>query len=130
MTTRREFIAGLWGAAVAWPMAAWAQQSERVRRIGVLMGIAADDSEAQLRKKAFESTWSDLGWVAGRNITVDYRWAPGDQNLMRKHAAELVASSPDIILAAGTPVLAAVREATQSIPIVFVGISDPEGTGV
>jgi len=126
---RRAFITLFGGAAAAWPFAAHAQ-SERVRRVGVLMGIAADDSEAQLRRKAFESAWSDLGWVAGRNITVDYRWAPGDQNAIRKHAAELVASSPDIILAAGTPVLAAVREATQSIPIVFVGISDPEGTGV
>jgi ABC-type uncharacterized transport system substrate-binding protein len=127
---RREFLATLGGAAAAWPLAARAQQPERVRRIGVIMGLRARDAEALLRVRAFESSWRELGWVEGRNIRVDYHWAPGDSAVFRAHAAELVAAAPDVILASGTPVLAAVREATQSIPIVFVGVSDPEGTGV
>jgi putative ABC transport system substrate-binding protein len=127
---RREVIALLGAAAAAWPLAARAQQGERVRRIGVIMGLAARDAEALLRVRAFESSWRELGWVEGRNIRVDYRWAPGDAAVFRAHAAALVAARPEVILASGTPVLAAVREATQSIPIVFVGVSDPDGTGV
>jgi putative ABC transport system substrate-binding protein len=127
---RREFLTLLGGGAVAWPLAARAQQGERMRRIGVLMGLAARDAEALLRVRAFESTWRELGWVEGRNIRVDYRWAPGDASVFRARAGELVASAPDVILAGGTPILAAVRNATQTIPIVFVGVSDPDGTGV
>src|SRR5262245_64095265 len=128
---RREFITLFGGAAAAaWPLAARAQHNERIHKIGVIMGLRARDAEALLRVRAFESSWRELGWVEGRNIRVDYRWAPGDSAVFRAHSAELVAAAPDVILAAGTPVLAAVREATQSIPIVFVGVSDPEGTGV
>jgi putative ABC transport system substrate-binding protein len=127
---RREFITLLGGAAVAWPLAARAQQGERLRRIGVLMAIAPGDSESLRRVKAFESAWPELGWVKGRNIQVDYRWAAGNLDNLRSRAAELVAVAPEVIMAVGTPVLAAVRAATQSIPIVFVGVSDPDGTGV
>ena len=127
---RRDFITLLGGAAAAWPLAARAQHSERIHKIGVIMGLRARDAEALLRVRAFESSWRELGWVEGRNIRVDYRWAPGDSGVFRALATELVAAAPQVILAGGTPVLAAVREATQSIPIVFVGVSDPEGSGV
>ena len=126
---RRAFIAALGGAA-AWPIAARAQQGIRLRRIGVLLGLSAKDPEEQLRIKAFESAWPELGWAEGRNIHVDYRWAPGDIALMRTQASELVATAPEVILAEGTSVLAALLEATQSIPIVFFGVSDPEGAGL
>jgi putative tryptophan/tyrosine transport system substrate-binding protein len=126
---RREFITLLGGTA-AWPLMADAQQRERLRRIGVLLGLSAKDKEEQLRVKAFESAWPELGWVEGRNIHVDYRWAPGDIALMRTQASELVATAPEVILAEGTSVLAALLEATQSIPIVFFGVSDPEGAGI
>jgi len=126
---RREFITVLCGAA-AWPLAAGAQHGTRLRRIGLLMGLSPSDWEAQLRIKAFESAWPELGWIEGRNIHVEYRWAPGDIALMRTQASELVAAAPEVILAFGTPVLAALQEATQSIPIVFLGVSDPEGAGV
>src|SRR5436305_3116951 len=125
---RREFIT-LASAAAAWPVAARAQQGGRVRRIGVLMGLSADDNEGMLRIKAFESAWPELGWIEGRNIHVDYRWAHGDTVLMRTQAFELVSTAPEVILAEGTSVLAALREATQSIPLVFFGVSDPEGAG-
>src|SRR6185503_6316500 len=122
----REFIAMLGGAATAWPLTARAQPPGRVRRIGVI--LPQFDSPA--RVKAFESSWPALGWVEGRNIHVDYHFAAGDADTFRSHAAALVAAAPEVILAGGTSVLAAVRQATQSIPTVFVGISDPEGAGV
>jgi putative ABC transport system substrate-binding protein len=102
-----------------------AQQTERVRRIGVLMA----NFESQPRIKAFESAWPALGWVEGRNVHIDYHLAAGDTDSFRSHAAALVAAAPEVILAGGTSILAAVRQATQSIPTVFVGISDPEGAG-
>ena len=123
---RRDFLGALGGAAAAWPLAARAQQSGRVRRIGVLMA----DFNSQPRIKAFESSWPALGWVEGRNVQIDYHFAAGDPESFRSHAAALVAAAPEVILVAGTSVLAAVRQATQSIPMVFVGISDPEGAGV
>jgi putative tryptophan/tyrosine transport system substrate-binding protein len=123
---RRAFI-GLIGAAVACPAAARAQPSGRIPKIGVLMG-APDDPEAQRRVKAFESAFPELGWVKGRNIQLDYRWA--EATGMQATAADLVAAAPDVIVANGTSVLAAVRQATNSIPVVFTGISDPEGAGV
>jgi putative ABC transport system substrate-binding protein len=127
---RREFF-GLIGGAAAWPLGAQAQQgTTRLRRIGVLLGLSAKDKEEQLRIKAFESAWPELGWVEGRNIHVDYRWAPGDIALMRTQASKLVATAPEVILAEGTSVLAALLEATQSIPIVFFGVSDPEGASI
>jgi len=126
MMRRRDFLGALGSAAAAWPLAAHAQQSGRVRRIGVIM--ASFDSQPRI--KAFESSWPALGWVQGRNVQIDYHFAGGDPESFRTHAAALVAAGPEIILVAGTSVLAAVRQATQSIPIVFVGISDPEGAGV
>jgi putative ABC transport system substrate-binding protein len=127
---RREFLGVLGGAVAAWPLTARAQQANRVRRVGILMGLAATDSEAVQRAQAFEASGNELGWNAGRNIRIDYRWAPGDLNVLRSHASELVASAPDVIVVAGTPVLAAVQQETSSIPIVFAGVSDPEGSGV
>jgi len=126
---RREFIT-IAGGAAASSLAAQAQQGSRLRRIGVLMGLSADDEEGKLRRKAFESAWPELGWIEGRNIRVDYRWAHGDTELMRTQASELVATAPEVVLADGTSVLAALREATQSIPVVFFGVSDPEGAGI
>ena len=121
---RREFIA-LLGGATAWPLVAPAQQPGRVRRIGVLM--ARFDAPPWI--KEFESAWPALGWAEGSNIHVDYYLAAGDPDSFRSHAAALVAAAPEVILVAGTPLLVAVRQATQSIPIVFAGVSDPEGAG-
>src|SRR5258708_30686273 len=118
---RRDFLGALGGAAVAWPQRARAQQSGRVRRIGVLMA----DFDLQPRIKAFESSWPALGWVEGRNVHIDYHFAAPDPDSFRSHAAALVAAAPEVILVGGTSVLAAVRQVTQSIPTVFLGISDP-----
>src|SRR5882757_5891121 len=123
---RRDFLGVLGGAATAWPLAARAQQPGRVRRIGVLFA----NFDAQPRIKAFESSWPALGWVQGRNVHIDYHFAAGDPDSYRSHVAALVAAAPEVILVAGTSILAAVRQATQSIPTVFVGVSDPEGAGV
>ena len=98
---RREFITLLGGAA-AWPIAANAQQPERVRRIGVLMNVAADDPEAPTRVGAFSQGLAELGWTIGRNVRIDYRWYAGNTDAARKYASELVALAPDVILASGT----------------------------
>jgi putative ABC transport system substrate-binding protein len=126
---RRQFITLLCGAA-AWPLAARAQQPERVRRIGVLMNAAADDSEAAALIGAFSQGLSDLGWSIGRNVRIDYRWYAGNADAARKYAGELVALSPDVILAAGTPGVTAIQQNTDSVPIVFARVSDPGGAGV
>jgi len=126
MMRRRHFLGVLGGAAAAWPLAARAQQPGRIRRVGVLMS----EFDVQPRIKAFESSWPALGWIQGRNIQIDYHFAAGDPASMRSHATALVAAAPEVILVGGTSILAAVRQATQSIPTVFVGISDPEGAGV
>jgi putative ABC transport system substrate-binding protein len=125
---RRAFITLLSGAA-AWPIAARAQQSERMRRIGVLMGLAAGDPEAQSRVAAFESGLRELGWVKGRNLSIEYRWA-GDGNVLRDHAAQLLAIAPDLILANSTPVTVALREQSPAVPIVFTQVTDPVGQGL
>jgi putative ABC transport system substrate-binding protein len=130
MIRRRDCITLFCGAVAAWPVRTWAQQSQRVRRIGVLMAMAPGDVEAVARVKAFEAAWPQLGWTKGRTVEVDYRWADGDLSNLQKRAAEVVAAAPEVILAISTPVLAAMRGATRSIPIVFVGVSDPDGTGV
>src|SRR5882757_7143629 len=123
---RRDFLGVLGGAATAWPLAARAQQPGRVRRIGVLFA----NFDAQPRIKAFESSWPALGWVQGRNVHIDYHFAAGDPDSYRSHVAALVAAAPEVILVAGTSILAAVRQVTQTIPTVFIGVSDPEGAGV
>jgi putative tryptophan/tyrosine transport system substrate-binding protein len=128
--TRRHFLTLLGGAAVGWPLAVRAQQPERVRRIGVLMNAAADDSEAAALIGAFSQGLSELGWSIGRNVRIDYRWYAGNADAARKYAEELVALSPDVILAAGTPGVTAIQQDTDSVPIVFARVSDPVGAGV
>jgi putative tryptophan/tyrosine transport system substrate-binding protein len=125
---RREFVTFLGGAA-AWPLAARAQPSDRMRRIGVLMNLAADDPEAQARLAAFRKGLQELGWIDGRNVRIDYRWGPGDADRMRTYAAELVALAPDVILATGSPTVEPLLQATRTVPIVFVALVDPVGAG-
>ena len=125
---RREFITLLGGAAAAWPLAARAQQPERVRRIGVLMYLPADDAEGQARLAAFTQALKQLGWSDGRNLRIDTRWATADD--IRRHAAELVGLAPDVLLAAtGTATVAPLLQATRTVPIVFLTVIDPVGAG-
>jgi putative tryptophan/tyrosine transport system substrate-binding protein len=127
---RREFISLLGAAAAAWPLGARAQQTERVRRIGVLTsGATADDPDGRTRRAAFLQGLQQLGWIDGRNIQIDYRWGAGDADSMRKYAAELVALAPDVILASGTATVAPLLQATRTVPIVFVQVTDPVGAG-
>jgi len=126
---RRDFISLLGGAAAAWPVAARAQQAEQVRRIGVLMNTAADSAAGQARFAAFVQGLQQLGWTDGRNGRLDVRWAAGDTERIRRYAAELVARAPDVILAYTTPIVAALQQATRTMPIVFAGVVDPVGGG-
>jgi putative ABC transport system substrate-binding protein len=126
---RREFIKLLGGAVAAWPVAARAQQPERMRRIGVLMAIAADDPEAQARLKAFVQGLQQLGWTVGQNVRVDYRWGGSNADDTRKYAAELVALAPDVILAHSSASLAPLLLATRTVPLVFTIVADPVGAG-
>src|SRR5215472_5551476 len=126
---RREFITLLGGAGVAWPLAARAQQGERMRRVGVLMNLTADDPEASDRVTAFAQGLQQLGWTAGHNVRIDYRWGAVDADRSRRYAAELVALAPDVILASGIPVVTALLQATRTVPIVFAQIVDPVGAG-
>ena len=116
---RRDFAILLGSAAVAWPLAAPAQQPERMRRIGVLMSVAADDPEGQARIAAFVHGLQQLGWIDDRNVRIDTRWGAGDADRYRSYAAELVALAPDVILASGGSVVGALRQATRTVPIVF-----------
>src|SRR5262249_54430715 len=120
---RRKFITLLGGAAVSWPLAARAQQRERMRRVGVLMGRATDDPEGQARITAFAQGLQQLGWTVGRNLRIDYRWGAGDVERSRKYGAELVALGPDVILASGGPPVVALHQATRTVPIVFTIIA-------
>jgi ABC-type uncharacterized transport system substrate-binding protein len=126
---RREFITLLGGAAVAWPLAALAQQTDKVRRVGVLMGYDEADPEAKALLSEFTQGLSELGWTDGRNLRVDVRWAPGRTDLMHTFAKELVNLQPDVILADSTPVTAALKRETLTIPIVFAAVADPVGSG-
>jgi putative ABC transport system substrate-binding protein len=125
---RREFIT-LVGGAAAWPLAARAQQREQVRRIGVLMNLGSDDQEGQARNAAFLQGLQELGWTVGRNVRIEYRWGAGDAELFRRHASELVALTPDVILAGGGAVVPSLLQATRTVPIVFTGTPDPVGAG-
>jgi putative tryptophan/tyrosine transport system substrate-binding protein len=127
---RREFITLLGGGAAAWSLAARAQQPA-MRRIGVLMNLAADDPEGQGRVTAFVQALQQLGWIEGRNMRIDYRWAHAgrDVDLFHKYAPELVALAPDVILASGFPSMAALQPITRSVPVVFVLVADPVGAG-
>ena len=127
---RREFITLLCGAATTWPLAARAQQPERVRRIGVLMAaLLANDPETRARVAAFFQGLQELGWSEGHNLHIEYRWAGPDAESIKALAAELVATSPSLILALNSPSVAALREVTRTVPVVFVGIGDPVGQG-
>src|SRR5262245_54776165 len=129
MMRRREFITLLGGAAAAWPLAARAQQVERMRRVGGLMPSAADDPEYQARLTAFLQRLAQLGWLDGRNVRIDTRWAAADADRIRKYAEELVAHAPDVILAPGSAMTGPLLQATRTISIVFVTIPDPVGAG-
>jgi putative ABC transport system substrate-binding protein len=126
---RREFVTLLAGAAAAWPLAARAQQAERVRRIGVLMTQAEDDPEGQTRLLALAQGLQESGWTIGRNVRIDTRWGQGDAERYRRYAAELVALAPDVILVNGPAALAQLQQATRSVPILFVNVVDPMGAG-
>ena len=126
---RREFITLLGSAAATWPFAVRAQQSDRVRRIGVLMSLAADDREGQARLKAFVQGLQEVGWIEGRNLRIETRWAPGAGTQGRKYAAELVALAPDVILASGGSIVGPLLQETQTVPIVFTQTPDPVGAG-
>jgi putative tryptophan/tyrosine transport system substrate-binding protein len=125
---RREFMM-LIGGVAAWPLAARAQQSERKRRVGVLMGLAADDAEAQDRIAAFEQGLQQSGWTNGRDLQIDYRRGAGDTDSTRRYADELVALAPDVILASGGTVIGALLQATGTVPIVFTQTPDPVAAG-
>ena len=126
---RRKFITLFGGAAAMWLVAARGQRSEQMRRIGVLMRLAADDPQGQAAVAAFRQALQQLGWSEGRNLQIDTRWSESDADRDRKYAAELVALAPDVILATGTPSVAALQHISRTLPIVFVRVSDPVGAG-
>ena len=123
---RREFIAG----GAAWPLLARAQQPERVRRIGVLMSLSSDDAEGQARNAALLQGLGGLGWIVGRNVRIEYRWAAGNSDLYRRYAEELVALAPDLIVASGASAAIALQRTSRTVPIVFAGATDPVGAGL
>ena len=125
---RREFIT-LLGSAAAWPLAARAQQRERMPHVGLLAPFAESDRQGQARVTAFRQRMSQLGWAEGRNIQIDYRWSGGEADRARDYAAELVALAPAAIVANGTPLVAALQRVTRTVPIVFTGVSDPIDAG-
>ena len=126
---RRDFIAALGGTA-AWPFAARAQQTERIRRIGVISAVPGSDADSRARFAAFRQGLQQLGWDEGRNIRIDHRLGGGgNQDLVRKNALELVALEPDVIVSSGSPSVGALQRVTRTIPIVFVGVVDPVGAG-
>jgi putative ABC transport system substrate-binding protein len=126
---RREFIAGL-GSAAAWPLAVWAQQGDRVRRIGVLMPLDENDFVAKTMVSVFTQALADLGWADGRNVRMDFRWEGVDTNRIRAVAKELVDLQPDVIVTNSTPSTAALQRETRTIPIVFAGVGDPIASGI
>ena len=129
MSSRREFIMLLGGATAMWPLAARAQQSKRLRRVGVLMPYAANDPQVQTRNAAFLQGLQQLGWTVGNNVQIDYRWSAGNEDDTRKYAAELVALAPDVIFASGSAAVGPLRRATRTVPIVFAATPDPVGAG-
>jgi putative ABC transport system substrate-binding protein len=126
---RREFITLLGGAAAAWSFSAYAQQSEQMRRIGVLMNRAANDAEGQARLAVFRRALEQLGWSEGRNLQIDIRYGEDKSELERKYAAELIALAPDIVLASGTESVTALQPLSRTLPIVFAAVTDPVGAG-
>ncbi len=126
---RRAFIL-LIGGAAGWPLAARAQQGERIRRIGVLMNLSADDPQAQARVAAFLQGLQEAGWAVGRNVQIDIRWGMGDAERIRKNVTELVALAPDVIFANTFPIVVTLQQTTRTVPIVFAGLIDPVGAGL
>src|SRR5262249_46404823 len=126
---RREFITLLGCAALAWPVAARAQQGERVRRVGVLLPATADDPDYQARIAAFQQSLQQLGWSDGRNARIDTLWATTDAAEIRRHAAELAALAPDVILAPAATTVGPLLQATRTVPVVFPAVVDPVGAG-
>src|SRR5262245_48434404 len=126
---RREFISLVGGVAVGYPLAARAQQGERVRRLGVLMPFTLNDPEAQARNALFEKSLRELGWMVGRDLQIHYHWPGGEAATIRRDAAELVALAPDVILSVGSSTTGLLLQATNTIPIVFVNLADPVGAG-
>jgi putative tryptophan/tyrosine transport system substrate-binding protein len=126
---RRDFVTLLGGAVATWPLAAHAQQPERVRRISVLMAGVADDPELKARIATFQQELRELGWTDGRNVRFDYRWAAGNPDRIRSYAAELVALAPDVILTEASSTVGVLLQATRAVPIVFATVADPVGAG-
>jgi putative ABC transport system substrate-binding protein len=126
---RREFITLVGGATAAWPLASRSQQLERIRRISVLVPLAADDPEMQTRLSAFRQELQQLGWTDGRNVKIEYRYGASDPDRSRRHAAEMAALAPDVIFATGNSAVAPLLQATRSVPIVFAIVPDPVGAG-
>ena len=127
---RRDFISLIGGATVAWPLAARAQQSDRVRRVGVLMGTVEGDPEGQRYIKAFQQGLQALGWAPGRNVQIEYRWCGSDTDRIQTYAAELVGLKPDVILAQTSLITAPLQRETRTIPIIFTQVNDPVETGI
>jgi ABC-type uncharacterized transport system substrate-binding protein len=125
---RRAFISLLGGAA-AWPLRLSAQQGERMRRIGAIVGAATDDQSVRARLAAFLQRLEELGWTEGRNVRIDFRGGAGDPDRIRRHVAELIALAPDVVLASGTATMSPLLQATRTVPIVFVNVADPVGAG-
>ena len=126
---RRALVATLGGAAIAWPLLGRTQQINQMRRVGVLMLLAAEDAVAKIRIVKFRQSLRQLGWIDGNNLQIDYRWSTGDSDQVRKDAADLVALAPDVLLATGSSSVAALQQATRTVPIVFALVSDPVGAG-
>jgi ABC-type uncharacterized transport system substrate-binding protein len=126
---RREFITSVCGAAITWALVARAQQVEPMRRVGLLMTLSEDDPEGRERMEAFLQSLQQLGWSDGRNVKIDYRWRANDAERVRRYAAELVALAPDVILTADSQSVAALQQATRTVPIVFGNVIDPVGAG-
>jgi putative ABC transport system substrate-binding protein len=128
--TRREFITLVGGTAIAWPLAAGAQKSGRIRRIGVFMDLAADDPQSSKEISAFLDGLQKRGWAPGSNLQIEYRWGAGDTNLDRKYARELIAFDPEVLLVAGGTTVGILQQLTRAVPIVFVEASDPVNRGL
>jgi putative ABC transport system substrate-binding protein len=126
---RRDFIKVIVGSAATWPLAALAQQGERMRRIGVLMNVMSDDPESQKRMAALEQGLQQLGWIVGQNVSIDTRWGAGNLENLRKYSAELVALGPDVIMANSSACVSHILDATRTIPVVFTTVTDPVGAG-
>ena len=127
---RREFITLVSGAVLNWPFAAFAQQLEQMRRIGVLMLYPEDDQQGQIRASAFKQGLQTLGWIVGRNVQIDFQWGLGDADWIRSAASQLLRLAPDVILANGTPAARTMQQASRTVPVIFIAGSDPVVDGL